>query len=177
MNTEMSYPLTNISTKSANDADYASLGDIGTIDRVSRVVVGLSILMALTYGLIAVPAVIFAAAVVGLYLILTTIVGRDPFYALVGNHPSKRFASVSALTSTLSLGAVLSGQFFVPEVISVLGVIGAVTGLTTVHHAGSWAMGTENMRPIAAIDAQSLGPVNVTEVETVREAMASRRVA
>lgn len=177
MNIEMSHPLTNVSMMSANDAHYASPGDIGRIDRVCRIVAGMLVLVALTSGMIVVPALIFAAALVGFYLIQTVIVGQDPFYALVGNHPSKRFASLSALSSTLSLSAVLSGQFFVPEVISVLGLIGAVTGLTAVHHAGSWAMSTGKVQPISTLDTQGLSPANVTESQFAQEVIADQRVA
>lgn len=177
MNTEMSYPLTNIDTVPVNDADYESSGHIGKLDRACRFVVGMSVLMALTYGLIAAPASIFAAAVVGFYLILTTIVEQDPFYAIVGNHPLRRFASVSALSSTLSLGAVVSGQFFVPEVISVLSIVGAITGLTAIHHAGAYAMSSDNVQPLSAIDAQGIGPIDVAAPHSEQEAAASRHAA
>lgn len=169
MNTEMNFPLTNVSTEAANDPDYASPGAVGKIDRMCRTVAAVAVLLGAVSGQIVIPAVIFAAAVLGCYLTLTAMTGVDPFYAFVGNHPWKRLASVSAL----SLGAVLSGQIYVPEAISALGFVGAITGLAAILHAGSSSVSRDKVDPIAS----NVSTVAVNEFDPEREGSASRRVA
>lgn len=173
MNTETSYPLTGIGIEAANDADYASPGEVGRIDRVCRIIAGMSVLTVLVSGLITTPGAMFAAAVLGCYLIFTTIVGLDPFYALVGNRLWTRLASVS----TLTLGAVLSGQVFVPEVITLLGFVGAISGLAAIHHGGPLAMGDDEEHPLPAGSAHGVGPVGEEGSEPGEGTMSSRHAA
>jgi len=174
MNTETNYPLTANGIEAANDADYASTSEVGRIDRLCRIVAGMSVLTVMVSGQIAVPGAIFTVSVLGCYLILTAIMGLDPFYALVGNHLWKRLASVSAL----SLAAVLSGQIFVPEVITVLGFIGAITGLAAIQQAGPLAMDSEEVQPVPAdTTARGVGPVSVEGFESEQEGIAARRAA
>lgn len=180
MNTEIDSSFREINAVAANDTDYASSGKIGTIECVCRFVVGMSILMAVTYGLIAAPVMIFVVAVAGFYLIMTTIVNWDPFYAVVGHHPLRRLASVSALTSTLTLSTVLSGQLFVPEVISLLTFIGAITGLTAVHHSGTFAMSRDSdpvQPPNSETDSQGIVPIDIASIDWGHEEPASRDAA
>ncbi len=173
MNTETNYLFIRSGNEAANDADYASPGEVGRIDRFCRVVAGMSVLTVMVSGQIALPGAIYTVSVLGCYLIFTAIVGLDPFYALVGSHPWKRLASISAL----SLGAVLSGQIFAPEIISVLGFIGAIAGLAAIQHAGPLALDSEEAQPIPADAMRGVRPLAAEEFESDQEGIADRRVA
>jgi hypothetical protein len=173
MNTETSYPLTDTGVTAANDAEYKSPAELGRIERVCRLTAGMSVLTVVVSGQIAVPGAIFAAAVLGFYLVLTTIVGLDPFYALVGKRQWARLASVS----TLSLGAVLTGQIATPETIAVMGFVGAITGLLAVQQTGASPVAGDEAHSVSTEGIPGVGAVYAEGSDAEGEAMSSRRVA
>ena len=64
--------------------------NISEHERGFRTVSGLGILTMIVAGAVASPAALFALSLVGVYLVMTAIVGIDPFYALaqsIGQRP------------------------------------------------------------------------------------------
>ncbi len=60
-----------------------SFVNVAPYERAFRAMVGCSMAGATVTGVIAVPAAIFALSLIGLYLVMTAIMGLDPAYSLL----------------------------------------------------------------------------------------------
>jgi hypothetical protein len=60
-----------------------SLSNVTNNERAFRGVLGMVLLTKIIIGAIAAPAAMFALATIAVYLVMTAIMGLDPFYALV----------------------------------------------------------------------------------------------
>jgi len=68
----------------------SSLSNVTNHERAFRGVLGMALLTKIIIGAIASPAAMFALAIIAVYLVMTAIMGLDPFYALVQRFSHRR---------------------------------------------------------------------------------------
>jgi len=78
----------------------SSLSNVTNNERAFRAVLGMALLTKIIIGMIASPAAMFTLAAISVYLVMTAIMGIDPFYAasksLSKTHTTKHTALVAS---------------------------------------------------------------------------------
>ena len=69
--------------------DSTGISNVSRNERVFRTALGMGILVAVIAGAISVPAAMFAAAMVSVYLVMSAIMGIDPVYSVTESLTSR----------------------------------------------------------------------------------------